>query len=97
MQYIYRTNGIYLGFIANGMIFSRDGDYLGWLESKFAWDPSGRFKGQLWDTRYIIINRFGVQPLPKTPRPAPNEPPALPDPPPNIAPVSLPTGWADSF
>lgn len=97
MQYIYKISGIYLGFIVNGTLYSRDGDYLGWIEGRFAWDTTGRFRGQIWNEKYIITNRFGVQPLPKTPRPEPEEAPTLPDPPPNIGPVTLPTGWADSF
>lgn len=93
---IYKAAGTYLGFISNGSLFSRDGEYLGWIEGKFAWDATGRFRGQLWNGNYIIFNRFAVQPLPKHPRDVPNRP-ALPNPPPNIPPISLPTGWVDGF
>lgn len=96
MSSIYRTTGTYLGFISNGSLFSRDGEYLGWIEGKYAWDSAGRFRGQIWQDKYIILNRFGVQPLPKQPRAIP-KPPALPNPPPNIPPVPVPTGWVDGF
>ncbi|MEY2486832.1 MAG: hypothetical protein QOH39_2480 [Verrucomicrobiota bacterium] len=93
---IYRTNGTYLGFISNGFIFSRDGQYLGWIDGQHAWDAAGRFRGQRWNKKYIILNRFAVQPLPKHPRGTPATP-ALPDPPPNISPIAPPTGWVDGF
>lgn len=96
MSSIYRTTGTYLGFISNGYLFSRDGEYLGWLEGQFAWDASGVFRGQLWNEKYIIINRFIVRPVPKPPRPKPAIP-ALPPPPPNISAIPLPPGWMDSF
>lgn len=96
MSSIYKTSGSYLGFISNGSIFSRDGEYLGWIEGKFAWDREGKFRGQLWQDRYIIVNRFAVQPLPKVPRVPPLRP-ILPNPPPNIVPVTVPTGWSDGF
>lgn len=96
MSSIYKTSGTYLGFISNGYLFSRDGDYLGWIEGKYVWDESGVFRGQLWKDKYIIINQFSVRPVPKQPRTKPTSP-ALPNPPANIAPITLPTGWTDSF
>jgi len=30
--YIFKSNGIYLGFLHMGNVFSRDGVYLGWVE-----------------------------------------------------------------
>jgi hypothetical protein len=96
MSFIYKSTGTYMGFISNGSIFSRDGAYLGWIEGAYAWDAAGRFRGQIWNEKYIIINRFVVQPVPKQPRAAVASP-ALPNPPPNIPPTALPTGWLDSF
>lgn len=96
MQPIFKSAGTYLGFIANGHLFSRDGEYLGAVEGQYVWDIEGRFRGQVWENKYIIINRFVVQPVPRTPRTRPATP-ALPAPPANIAPIQLPTGWADSF
>jgi hypothetical protein len=96
MQFIFRSAGTYLGFISGGYLFSRDGEYLGWAEGQIVWDATGRFRGQIWNERYVIINRFVVQPIPRPARPAPPAPP-LPSPPPNIPAIPLPTGWADSF
>jgi hypothetical protein len=95
-DYIFKSNGIYLGFIENGNLFSRDGAFLGWMDNVHAWDSSGRYRGQRWNQRYIITNTFALAPLPRPPRQAPSVPP-LPDPPANIHPITLPTGWKDAF
>lgn len=97
MKLIFRTNGIYIGFIKNNYIFSRDGEYLGWVEeNNFCWDLKGRFKGQIYMDKYIILNQFTVIPLPRMPKMPPITP-ALPNPPANIVPISLPVGFVDSF
>jgi hypothetical protein len=96
MDYIYKASGSYLGFISNGFLYSRDGVYLGWLEGQHVWDSEGRYRGQYWNEKYVISNRFGVLPVPRPPRAVPGAP-ALPNPPPNIAPITLPTGWVDAF
>lgn len=96
MKPIYKMSGTYLGFISNGFLFSRDGDYLGWIDGQYVWDAAGRFRGQLWEGKYIIFNPFLVQPIPKQPRAKPVVP-ALPNPPPNIPPVAPPTGWVAGF
>jgi hypothetical protein len=96
MKPIYKMSGAYLGFTSNGFLFSRDGDYLGWIDGQYVWDAAGRFRGQLWEGKYIIFNPFRVQPLPKQPRAKPVVP-ALPNPPPNIPPVAPPTGWVAGF
>jgi len=93
---IYKMSGTYLGFISNGFLFSRDGDYLGWIEGQYVWDAAGRFRGELWEGKYIIFHPFLVQPLPKQPRAKPVVP-ALPNPLPNIPPVAPPTGWVAGF
>ena len=99
IQHIFKTNGTYLGFIQNGFIFSRDGKYLGWIESQFAWDGAGKFRGTLMTVmghEYILLNKLGIVPLPKTPRIS-NDNPMLPPPPPNIPAIALLLGWADAF
>ena len=93
---IYKMSGTYLGFISNGFLFSRDGDYLGWIDGQYVWDAAGRFRGELWEEKYIIFHPFLVQPLPKQPRAKPVVP-ALPNPLPNIPPVAPPTGWVAGF
>jgi hypothetical protein len=96
-RFIFKTPGTYLGFITqDNHLFSRDGDYLAWLEGNHVWDKSGRFRGQIWKEKYIISNRFAVAPVPRPPKNPPPRP-ALPDPPANLDPVVLPTGWIDAF
>jgi hypothetical protein len=97
--YIFKSSGIYLGFVSNGFIFSRDGLYLGWLEGEFAWDASGNFRGILFERnehKYIVTNRFSVPPVPRSPKSEPQTP-VLPAPPINIVPISLPVGFVDAF
>jgi hypothetical protein len=96
MNPIFKSNGIYIGFIFNGVLFSRDGEYWGWVEDNFVWDSRGNFKGQIWNQQYIIFNKFAVSPIPRMPRPAPPTP-VLPLPQANIPAVALPTGWVDAF
>jgi hypothetical protein len=69
---------------------------LGWVEDNFVWDSRGRFRGRIWNDKYVISNKFAVAPIPRVPRPIPPVP-TLPTPPANITPVLLPTGWDDAF
>ncbi len=97
--FIFKSNGYYLGFIFNDFLFSRDGVYLGWIEGNFVWDTAGKFRGSVTDItgqKYVLINRFTIPPVPRSPKPAPQSP-VLPNPPANIQPVSLPLGFIDSF
>jgi hypothetical protein len=98
-QYIFKSNGNYLGFISNGNIFSNNGVYLGWLEGNYAWDVTGRFLGILTDIsnhKYIILNQLLINPIPRIPHSAPASP-AIPAPHANIMPIILPVGHIDSF
>ena len=98
--YLYRGNGLYLGFIKSGYIYSRDGIYLGWIENRLAWDSSGRFRGvlvEMNEINYIWINQFATPPVSRSPRPFP-----LPETPPTppaftVRPVTLPVGYSDGF
>ena len=94
--YIYKSNGFYFGFIKNGFLFSRDGIYCGWIERGFVWDEKGHFRGVLTDNKYILVKRFAIPPISRTPKIAPAKeiPPA---PPANIAPIALPPELIDAF
>ena len=97
MQFIFRSNGQYLGFVDNGYLFSRDGVYLGWVEERFVWGTNGQFKGFIPDDgKYILRNIYTVPPVPKPARPIPSVP-ALPTPQANIAPIVLQVGFVDAF
>jgi|SRR3989344_7803852 len=97
--FVFKSNGIYLGFIKNDFIFSRDGAYLGWLEGQYAWDNLGRFRGVMMPQNghnYILFNQFSMPPVPKTPKPAPAAQ-VIPAPQQNIQPITLPVGFIDGF
>ncbi len=101
MDFIYRLNGNYLGFMRDGLLFSRDGEYLGWLEGQYVWDSSGRFRGIIFspknsEHKYVIRDRLSMPASTRTPKPAPSLTP-IPDPPPNIPAISLPIQWIDAF
>ena len=98
-EYVFRSNGNYLGFISNGNLFSRDGEYLGWTEGDLVWDSNGHFRGKITiisSRNYILKNAYLIPPIPKVPRVPPSfqVPPA---PPLNAAPIILPIGLKDSF
>ena len=92
-------NGNYFGFISNGNLFSRDSEYLGWIEDNFVWDFTGRFRGQVIEInnhKYIIRNMFLIPPIPKIPK-IPPVPPVPPAPPANIVPIIISMGFKDAF
>lgn len=96
---IFKLNGFYLGFIRNGHLFSRDGLPLGWIEGKFVWDYSGRFRGVVVEangTSYIVINRFSLPPTQRSPKPIPS-PEIPPVPQSNISPISMPVQFSDGY
>jgi len=101
-KFIYKSNGNYFGFIQNDTIFNRDGIPLGWLEGPFAWDVTGRFRGNLiknpnnGQVYYMWLNKFSILPLPKSPKLIQSLP-TLPPPPANISAIGLPVGWIDAF
>lgn len=97
--YIFKSNGFYFAFVANGNLYSRDGVYLGWTEGKVVWDKSGRFRGiitKLNDRHYIIFNQLTMPPVMRTPKPTAMEV-TPPTPVSNIAPISLPITYSDAF
>jgi len=100
MTPIYKSSGIYLGFIHNNYLFSRDGIYLGWMNGQnYVWDTHGNYAGQLkqYNARnYIVRHVYNLAPVSKFPQPMPVTP-ALPNPPPNVPPIPLPIGEQDAF
>lgn len=96
MQYIFRSNGQYLGFIQNSYLFSRDGIYLGWIEGNHVWDANGQYRGFTQDGKYILRNLYIIPPVPRAPKALPAIP-ALPAPATNIVAINLPIGYVDAF
>lgn len=100
---LYRSNGNYLGFIQDDIIFNRDGIPLGWMEGNFAWDVMGKFRGNLIktqlgrdDTFYVWLNKFSLLPLQRSPRVIQPVAPLRPTTD-NIPPINPPVGWIDAF
>lgn len=100
LVFIYKSNGLYFGFITNGYLYSRDGIYLGWIEGQFVWDTRGQFRGAIVDVagnKLILIKRFTLVPPQRTPRPAPTTPITVPNSPSNISAISLSVEFKDGF
>ncbi len=98
-EYIFRSNGTYFGFISNGNLFSRDGEYVGWIEGKFVWDSAGNFRGEITElnnTKYILRNIYLIPPIPKIPK-VQSAAPIPPLPPTNVVPTTIPMGFKDAF
>lgn len=101
MNYIFKSSGIYFGFIINNYLFSRDGVYLGWLENNLVWDgQTGQFRGQLHKMNeyfYVVINLYALRPLPKKPVTPPSSPVSPLPSHINISAITLPIGFQDAF
>jgi len=101
--FIFKSNGNYLGFIRNDLVYSRDGIYLGWVEQmekdQIVWDSEGKFRGLLLKRNgycYILTRKFEMPPVSRTPKKTPSIQ-TPPDPPRNIPPISLPVDLEDAF
>jgi hypothetical protein len=96
----FYSSGHYLGFSELGNLYSRDGQYLGWIEDdNTVWDKNGKYRGTITEIvghRYILRSIFVLPPIPKPPKPAPNAS-VIPDPPPNVPPIKLDLGYQDAF
>jgi hypothetical protein len=97
--YIYLANGQYLGFVADGCLFSRDGIYLGWVEGTSVWDKNGSYRGVIFDINghtYILRHKFIVTPIQRAIK-APPAAPAIPPPVANIPRIVPPLPYGDAF
>ncbi|MBI2104548.1 MAG: hypothetical protein HYT90_03055 [Candidatus Omnitrophica bacterium] len=102
IKHVYKTNGNYLGFFKEGLLFSRDGDHLGWIEGELVWDLQGRFRGILFtpekekNIHYIIRNRLSLEPITRPTKPKVDTiaPPPAPE---NVKPITLPVQIVDAF
>ena len=96
--FVYKSNGIYLGFIRNGFLFSRDGICLGWIENDFIWDTQGQFKGLLYEInghKYVVVNRFTLKPAQRSSKIIANQ--TVLSNQSNIPAISLPVELTDAF
>jgi len=98
-NFIFKTNGNYIGFIDSEFIFSRDGKYLGWIDNKLVWDREGEFRGALMilgEKSYVLRSQLTMSALSKTPK-IPSYTPEMPPPPPNATPISPGVEFIDAF
>ena len=101
-DYVYKINGNYFGFIKDGLLFSRDGEHLGWVEGQLVWDLHGKFRGLLFKPRedesviYIIRDRLSMPPITRPPKQKAGTipPPPSPD---QLKPITLPVQTIDAF
>jgi len=78
MTPIFRWDGRYWGFTANGNLFNRHGEYRGWIESDGSvWRDDGTYLGEMVDGHYILRSTLALEPAPRLP----HVPPACPIPP----------------
>jgi hypothetical protein len=68
VQFIFKWNGQYAGFISDGYVFDPSARYLGWVEeSGHVYGIHGRYVGELVDQNYIMRNLRKTPQLPKPP------------------------------
>jgi 4-fold beta-flower domain-containing protein len=93
---LFRWNGTYWGFVADGLIYDRYGRHVGWLEGTDAYHRSGRFMGELREGRHVLRDALRAEPIHREPRvaiPFPAPPAPVPD---RMA-RELLDGWADAL
>ncbi len=81
-QPIFRWNGRYYGFLANGYLLDSAGTYRGWVDGNgTVWHSNGKFMGDLVGGEYVLLQqsasmqrasqpkRFSPSPVTLPPRP----------------------------
>ncbi len=62
MQFIFRWNGQYFGFIADGYFFDATSGYRGWVESDGSvWRSDGIFLGNLVGGEYVLLQHSAAR------------------------------------
>jgi hypothetical protein len=81
MQPIFRWNGQYFGFIADGCLFDSTSQYRGWVASDGTiWRADGKFLGDLVGGDYVLLQKSAVRASrPPLARPAIPATPAKPN------------------
>ncbi len=79
---LFRWDGKYWGFVADGALCDRYGRHVGWLEGADAYQRNGRFMGELREGRYVLRDVLRPEPIHRAPRaavPYPTPPAPAPD------------------
>lgn len=93
---LFRWDGRYWGFVADGALYDRHGRHVGWLDGTDAYHRDGRFMGELRDGAYVLRDVLRAEPIHRAPRPAVPYPTPLAPPPDREAREPL-DGWADAL
>lgn len=97
---VFRWDGEYWGFLAEGHLYSPDGRYLGWVdEKKHVWLEDGAFLGYLKHENYILRNVHREELTPRWPKkpPPPLDPAHVPAPKQKRPPKPPLHGWTDAL
>jgi hypothetical protein len=54
VEFVYRWNGEYFGFIYRDKFFDKRSNYLGWVSEGEVWKKDGTFLGEFFDGHYIV-------------------------------------------
>ncbi len=61
-QPIYRWNGQYYGFMADGYLIDAGGTYRGWIDGDgTVWRSNGKFLGDLVGGEYVLLHQSTVR------------------------------------
>jgi hypothetical protein len=94
---LFRWSGAYVGFLADGRLYDRDGGYLGWCEvDGSVWHADGRSLGELVDGCYVLKSLRRCPPVRRTPR-VPPLPASAPGPAGSRLARQPRPGWADAL
>ena len=96
MEFIYRWNGEYFGFISEDNLFDANSNWIGWIKDKKVWQANGSFLGEIYENNYILRRKTEVLPVPMEPH-SPPVPPVAPDSPINRAARVRLAGWEDAL
>jgi len=95
-QPVFRLEGHYWGFVADGALYDRYGRHVGWLEGSDVYLRRGAFMGQLRGGGCVLRDQLRAEPIHQAARPGVpcSTPPA---PPPDRDPKDPLDGWRDAL
>jgi hypothetical protein len=93
---LFRWDGRYWGFVANGGVYDRYGRHVGWLDGPDAYHLTGRFMGELRDRVHVLRDVLRAEPIHRAPRTAVPHP-TPPAPPPDREAREPLDGWTDAL
>lgn len=93
---IFRWDGKYAGFVFEGHLYDRWGNYWGWVDEEGnVWRSQGALLGELVEENYVL-RKVGQERRKADPRTWPDRP-AVPGPSANRPPKEPKEGWEDAL